>query len=325
MDSKQIVLIDVVSPTMRRTLEENLPQGFELVFAEADTDDKAAAAVRGAEFVLVWSSYMPAQVVEAAAGAKLIQKVGEGTDRIDVAAAARFGIPVARTSGGNSISVAEATTMLILATLRRLPQAHNSVMAGEWRKFGFRQYSYELHGKQVGVIGLGKIGRIVAGHMQGFGARVVCFDMVQISVSEQERLGVQQLPLDELLATSDVVTLHVPLLPSTHHLIGRRELSLMKPTAVLVNTCRGSVLDESALYAVLSEGRILGAALDVFEKEPPGASNRLLSLNNVVLTPHNAGGTVDSELALVRHAYSNIEKVSRGEALSASDIATLEG
>ena len=214
--------------------------------------------------------------------------------------------------------------MLILAALRRLPQAHNSVLAGEWRKFGFRPYSHELRGKRVGIVGLGKIGRMVATHVQAFGASVVFYDTIALSPLDQERLRALQLPLDELLSTSDVVTLHVPLLPSTTHLIGLRELSLMKPTAILVNTCRGSVVDEAALYEALRTQRILAAALDVFEAEPPGAHNPLLALDNVVLTPHNAGGTLDAEIALVRHAYANIVKVSRGEALDAADIAMPE-
>jgi len=320
-DANHIVFLDTVSPAIRKTLTDNVPPGFTMTFPEVDTPEKAALVARDADYLLIWAGYLPGSVIESATKARLIQKVGEGTDRIDVATATRMGIPVARTPGGNSVSVAEATTMLILAALRRLPQAHNSVLAGEWRKFGFRSYSYELRSKRVGIIGIGKIGRMVAAHVLGFGASVAYHDVRRLSTEEEERLGIQYLPFEELLRDSDVITLHVPLLPSTRNLIGHRELSLMKPTAVLVNSCRGAVVDEEALYEALKEHKILAAALDVFAKEPPGANHPLYSLDNVVLTPHNAGGTVDSEIALVRQAFANIVKVSRGEKLDPVDYA----
>ena len=247
MSEEKIVFIDVPTPESRKVIEDNLPPGFRLIFAEADTEEKAAAAVPEADYVLIWSAYLGTRAVGAARKAKLIQKVGEGTDRIDVATAVQMGITVAKTAGSNSTSVAEFATLLILAAMRRLPEAHTGMLAGKWLKWELRRNSFELRGKQVGIVGLGKIGKMVANHMRGFSAPVVYYDPFRLSETEEAKLGVKYLPLDELLSTSDVVTLHVPLTSATRGLIGRRELALMKPTAILVNTCRAAVVDEQAL------------------------------------------------------------------------------
>ena len=318
---KEIVFLDIVAPAIRKSLVDNVPPGFNLTFAEAATEEKAVATVAQADFILVWAAQVPARVVEAATRAKLIQKLGEGTDRIDLAAAARRGVPVAKTSGGNSASVAELATLLMLATLRRLPEAHNSVRAGQWLKWELRPGCRELRDKQVGIVGLGKIGKLVAEHMQGFRASVVYYDYdaYRLPEAEEERLEVRFATLDDLLRTSDVVTLHVPLNASTRGLIGRQELALMKPTAILINTCRGAVVDEEALYEVLQERRIRGAGIDAFTKEPPGPNHPFLSLDNVVLTPH-FGGTEDSEIRCIRHGFANIVKVSQGQPLDPADL-----
>jgi phosphoglycerate dehydrogenase-like enzyme len=320
-EREKIVFLDVVTPATAEVIQRHVPPEFDFVFANADTEDRVVEAVRDADYVFTWATYMPERVMEAAKKVRLIQKAGEGTDRIDVAAAARRGIPVAKTSGSNSVSVAELTTLLILATLRYLPQAHNSMVEGKWLKFELRRGAFELRDKQVGIVGLGKIGRWVARHAQGFGASVAYYDAFRLPEPEEDRLGVRFLSLDELLQSSDVVSLHVPSTSSTKGMIGKRELEMMKPTAIFVNTCRGAVVDENALYETLRDRKIRGAGLDVFVKEPPGADNPLLSLDNVVLTPHYGGGTEDAELEGVRHAFANIVKVSRGEPIDPADLA----
>lgn len=320
-EKEKIVFLDVVTPATRKVIEAHVPAQFDLIFANADTEDKIVEAVADADYIFTWATYMPERVIEAAKKAKLIQKAGEGTDRIDVAAAARRGIPVAKTGGSNSASVAELATLLMLATLRYLPQAHNSMLEGKWLKFDLRRGAFELRGKQVGIVGLGKIGRWVARHVQGFAARAVYYDAFRLPESEEEKLGVSFMPLEELLRSSDVITLHVPSIPSTKGMIGRQQLEMMKPTAIFINTCRGAVVDEQALYEVLRDKKIRGAGIDVFIKEPPGADNPLLTLDNVVLTPHYGGGTEDAELEGVRHAFDNISKVARGEPVDPSDLA----
>lgn len=321
MASSKIVVLDTITAELRDSLSHTVPAGFDISFADMSSQESAAAAAAEADYLMIWAGYVPGPLVRAARKARLIQKVGEGTDRIDVAAAAEMGIPVAKTSGSNGVSVAEVATMLILATLRRLPKAHNAVVSGAWPKFELRVGAYELRGKQVGIVGLGKIGRIVAEHMHGFRANVVYTDSVRPGEDVERALGVTYLPLDDLLRTSDVVTLHVPLTPATRGLIGRRELGLMKPNAILVNTCRGAVVDERALVEALSARRIRGAGIDAFEKEPPDRDNPLFALDNVVLTPHYAGGTEDAVAAGIRHAFANILKVHRGEPLDPADLA----
>ncbi len=322
-EANKIVFLGPTTPEIRKALQENLPPGFELTFVASSPEEAAMAGVADADYIFVFAAYVPAPLIAAAKKVKLIQKAGEGTDRIDVAAASARGIIVAKTAGSNATSVAEAASMLILATARRLPRAHNSVVAGEWLKLELRPGSYEIAGKQVGIVGLGKIGRKVARHMQGFDATVAYYDAFRLPEAEESRLGVRYMPLDDLLRSSDFISLHVPLMPSTKGLIGARELELMKPTAILVNTCRGAVVDEEALYQALKTKRIRGAGIDVFAKEPPDKDNPLFTLDNVVLSPHSGGGTEDAELEGIRRSYANIVKVSQGLPLDPADIAPI--
>lgn len=321
---RRIVCFGVGLPSTRELLVANLPEGFELAFAEANPDrtltEEAFAAAPGADYLLFWTAEVPTRIVEAATRAKLILNLGEGTERVDVATAARLGIPVAKTAGENSASSAELATLLMLAVLRRLPEAHATTAAGRWLKWEVRVGTGELRGKQVGIVGLGKIGRLVARQVQGFESTVVYNGRRRLPEAEEASLGVRFLSLDELLRTSDVVTLHVPSTPATRALIGPRELALMKPTAVLVNTCRGDVIDEAALYDALKERRIRGAGIDVFAVEPPDPHHPLFSLDNVVLTPHIGGITDDSQIQLISHAYANIVAVESGEPLDPDDI-----
>jgi phosphoglycerate dehydrogenase-like enzyme len=318
---KKIVYLDVATPELRASLELHLPPGFELSLAEAASQEQTIAAVADGDYILTWAAQMPTRVVEAIGQARLIQKIGEGTDRIDTVTAAARGITVAKTTGSNSVSVAEGASLLILATLRWLPNLHNAVVAGGFPKFAFRSTSYELRGKQVGIVGIGKIGRIVAEHMVGFGARVAYYDVTRLPAAEEGRLGTQFMSLGELLRTSDVVTLHVPLLPATRNLIDARALALMKPTAILVNTCRGPVVDEMALLEALRKKRIRGAGIDAFWKEPPDPASPLLQLDNVVLMPHCAAGTVDAQEEGIRHGYANIVRFDAGQPLDPADVA----
>jgi len=187
------------------------------------------------------------------------------------------------------------------------------VSAGRWRGNGPAPRMYELCEKTLGIVGLGTIGKKVARLARAFGMRVQYYDIVRLSENEEDALGVKFRLLRELLRTSDVVSLNVPLDASTRHMIGAAELALMKPTAILVNTCRGPVIDEPALVRALSDGRLFGAGLDVFDQEPPPADNPLLKLDNVVLTAHFAGPTWDNHVARFRNAFDNVQRVARGE------------
>jgi phosphoglycerate dehydrogenase-like enzyme len=222
-------------------------------------------------------------------------------------------VPVANNGGANAIAVAEHTILLMLAVLKQLVRFHLDVVAGRWRPPASSESPvYELSGRMVGVVGLGNIGKKVARRVAAFDARVQYYDIVRLSEAEEDALGVRFVLLSELLRTSDIVSLHVPLTDATRRMIGASELGLMKPGAILVNTCRGPVVDEEALYQALKERRLAGAGLDVLVDEPPPKDHPLFSLPSVTLTPHSAGPTWENWTARFRNGFDNIERVAAG-------------
>jgi len=252
---------------------------------------------------------------KAAPGLKLVQLISAGYDRLDVGAAKRAGVPVANNGGSNSVAVAEHTLMLILAVLKRVVRFHNDVVAGKWRVGGFDdQRVYELSRRTLGIVGLGNIGKKVARRAAAFDMPVQYYDIARLTEAEEDALGVRFVLLPELLRTSDVVSLHVPLDDSTRHMLGAAELAQMKPGAILINTCRGPVVDEAALYAALKSGQVAAAGLDVLVDEPPAKDHPLFSLPNVTLTPHSAGPTWENWTARFRNGFDNIQRVAAGRA-----------
>ena len=221
---------------------------------------------------------------------KIISKQGVGYDNIDVAAAKKHGIPVVRTPGVNKEAVAEMALGLAIAVGRRIAELDRRVRSLE-QLDRTRILGVEMWGKTVGVVGVGNIGARVAHKWQA------AFDCKVLGYDPHKKISFPQAKtLDELLRVADLVTLHVPLNEETKHLIGKRELALMKPTAILVNTCRGGVVDEAALYDALKAGKLFGAGIDVWEVETPRIDSRLLELPNVVCTPHAAGGTEETQI-----------------------------
>jgi len=227
-------------------------------------------------------------VIRAGSRLKVISKYGVGLDNIDLEAARERGIVVTNTPGANSRAVAELTIALVFALARRIPHADRATKSGRWEKVS----GVELTGRTLGLVGLGTIGGIVAGLALGVGLRVVASDP-RISEETNEIEGVTLLPLDELLAKSDFVSLHVPLCDETQALINRQTLKLVKTGAYLINTSRGEVVDEDALVEALRSGRLAGAALDVYRHEPPTGS-RLAELDNVIATPHMGAHTTEA-------------------------------
>ncbi len=185
--------------------------------------------------------------------------------------------------------------------------------AGKWRVGDFAETRlYELEGKTVGIVGLGNIGKKVARRLRGFECKIVYYDIIRLPEHEEDALGVRYVLLDELLATADVVTLHTPLTSVTQNMISDRQLALMKPTAILVNTCRGPVVDERALHKALITKRIAGAGLDVMVDEPPSKDNPLLNVDTCTITPHTAGPTWENWPKAFRNAFDNILRVHAG-------------
>lgn len=250
----------------------------------------------------------------AAPNLRLVQLLSAGYDRCDVEAARRAGVPICNNGGANSTAVAEHAILLMLAVSRRLVWQHSNVAAGRWRGNNLQEVKlYELKDRTLGIIGLGTIGKKTARLAQAFGMDVQYYDTVRLSEDQADALGVRFALLEEVLRTSDIVSLHVPLTKDTRHMIGAAQLRLMKPTAYLINTCRGPVVDEPALTEALIGGTIAGAGLDVFDQEPPPPDNPLFSLPNVILTAHLAGPTVDNQYTRFRNAFDNCQRVLRGE------------
>jgi phosphoglycerate dehydrogenase-like enzyme len=289
------------------------PAGYELVLAR-NNPTEIEAALATAEYMVCYPHVaMKDAFYRAAPQLKLVQLLSAGYDDVDLEAARRAGIPVANNGGANAISVAEHALMLMLAVSRRVIWQHGNVAAGRWRGNGPAPRMYELFDKTLGIVGLGTIGKKVARLARAFGMRVQYYDILRLSEDAEDALGVRFRLLRELLASSDIVSLHVPLNASTRHMIAADELALMKDEAILVNTCRGPVVDEAALHRALSTGELFGAGLDVFDQEPPPPDNPLLKLDNVLLTAHFAGPTWDNHVARFRNAFDNVQRVHRGE------------
>ncbi len=288
------------------------PEGFELVPCEAATPAaERRAHVADADYLMLYA--LGFDDIDVAGKARLMQILSAGYDRLDVAALAAAGIPLATNGGANAPTVAEHAVMLMLAVYRKLPPHHNAMARGEWLGHREALSMYELRGKRVGIVGFGKIGRETARMVRGFLAEPVYCDVHPAPPEVEAELGARRLDLDELLATSDIVTLHTPLTEASRGLIDKAALARMKPTAVLVNTARGPAVVEADLVEALRGGVIAGAGLDVFEREPLGDSP-LLSMENVVVTPHTAGTTIDTWWRRLDFAFENISRVARGEA-----------
>ena len=292
-----------------------VPAGFELVEVQADTPELHAAIPDADYLIGLGNRSMDDSFYARAKKLKLVQLLSAGYDRCDIESARRAGVAICNNGGANSVAVAEHTLMLMLAVCRRLIWQHQNVAAGRWRGNNWQEkHVYELEGKTLGIIGLGTIGKKVARMARAFDMRVIYFDVLRLSEAEEDAVGARFRLFDEVLRQSDIVSLHVPLLPGTKHLISTRELGLMQAHAYLINTCRGPVVDEPALVAALSDGGIAGAGLDVFDIEPPPPGNPLFALENVVLTAHLAGPTWENRAKRFRNAFDNVLRVHRGQA-----------
>ncbi len=232
-----------------------------------------------------------AEIIDAAENLKVIGRAGSGLDNVDRAAATKKGIVVMNTPGGNTITTAEHTIAHIMSLARLIPQANASMKAGKWEKKKFM--GVELFNKTLGVIGIGNIGSQVAKRMQAFGMHVIAYDPF-LNEEKAKTMGVEKVDLKELFKRSDVITLHTPLTAETKYLINRETLGIMKDGVRIINCARGGIINERDLYDALVSGKVAGAALDVFEKEPP-EDNPLLTLDNVICTPHLGASTKEAQ------------------------------
>jgi phosphoglycerate dehydrogenase-like enzyme len=254
---------------------------------------------QGIAGAIVSTDPFDADVLSASRDLRIIARVGVGVDSIDLYAATAHGVMVTTTPGANEDTVADHTLALMLAVLRRITEHDAGVRRGEWNRTG-RHTPRALYGATVGLVGYGHIGRRVGERLRGFRVRLLVADPLPV-----DDASVEVVDLESLIVRSDVISLHAPLTPETRRIIGTRQLSLMQPHAVLVNTARGGLVDEEALLDALRVGRIAGAALDVFEREPPGSS-KLVTLPNVVVSPHIAGLSNASVMEMTRRATASV-------------------
>jgi len=256
-------------------------------------------------------------MVDAMTRVRLVAQPSTGYDHIDLAACRRKGIPVSNIGGANSVSVAEHTLALALVLLKRIDYAHRRVTEGAWVQEELLNIAVEVFGKTWGVIGMGRIGKEVTSRAKAMGAKVVYTDIVRLPEPDEQKLGVTFLPLQRLLAESDIVSIHVPLTRETRGIIGEKELRLMKSYAVFINVSRGELADEGALAKAVTQGWIGGAGVDVFTTEPIAQDNPLLAAArdgaNVVLTPHMAGATSDARLRIIQTTVENVVRVATGQ------------
>ncbi|HYQ87705.1 MAG TPA: phosphoglycerate dehydrogenase [Bacteroidota bacterium] len=266
--------------------------GFRTEYRPGVPHSEILQLVREAEALIVRSqTQVSADVLEAGKNLKVVGRAGAGVDNIDVDAATRRGIIVMNTPGGNTISTAEHTISMMLALARNIPQAHQSVRSGKWERSAF--VGTEVHGKTLGVIGLGKVGAEVSRRAASLGMKVLAFDPAQ-SAEVAARVNAQQVGFRDLLRESDFITVHTPLIPETKGLIGKESLSFSKRGVRVINCARGGIVDEEALLRALEEGSVAGAALDVFEHEPP-VNSKLVQHPRVVVTPHLGASTEEAQ------------------------------
>jgi D-3-phosphoglycerate dehydrogenase len=304
----KIVVTEPIHPAGMRILE----QAGEVVRPATLDPAGLRAVVSDADAVVVRITRFPAELIEAASRLKVIGRHGVGVDNVDLEACTRRGIPVVFTPEANAESVAENVLGCMITLAKRILPGDRALRAGQ---FAARNelFGMELAGKTIGIIGLGRIGRRVAQMCRAaLDMHVIGLDPV-ISTDQAATLGIELAPdLRSLLSRADIVTLHVPLTPSTRGLLGAEQLQWMKPGAYLINTARGGIVDEQALYEALTAGRLAGAALDVFAEEPPSTDHPLFRLDNVIVTPHMAAHT---EEAMYRMATMVAEEI----------VAVLEG
>lgn len=288
-------------------LHNILPAGFTLEsLSEVSKEELIAKAVLADYFLVSGRLRIDKDVLATAKNLKMIQRMGVGLDTLDLKEIDRRGIPLYVNQGINARSVAEHTIMLMLASLRRLTIVDREMKKVYWRRQSQGLSNFELYGKTVGLIGLGNIGSLVASMLKPFGAEVKYFKPIRCSPDLEERLAMTYTPFEELIKQVDILSLHCPLTAQTAGLIGENQLASMKRGAIIINTARGALIDETALINALKAGHIAFAGLDVFSAEPLPKSSPFLGIDNVILTPHISGVTYDSFLAMVREGINNI-------------------
>jgi phosphoglycerate dehydrogenase-like enzyme len=317
--TQKIALLQPIAGEMAEIIQSLLPEGFSATAVKGRSIEDLKAEVADADYALWWDVGVPAEVLAAGPKLKLLHKWGVGIDNIDLDYCRTHGIQVARTTGSNAAPVADFTIGLMLALARRIVPAHNTTAAGGWQKNEVWKQSIMVSGKTVGIIGLGAIGKGVAKRLSGFDCRVLYYSRTRLPEDQARALGVEYRALDDLLAEVDILSLNCPLTPETKGMIDARALAKMKPGALLINVARGGVVVEADLVEALRSGHLRGAAVDVFDQEPPPSDHPLLHMDNVIVTPHCASTAYENSRRSIQHWLGNMVRVSKGEPIPEQD------
>ncbi len=274
---------------------------------------QAYDAMTDAEIMILRIFKAPKAVIERNPNLKMILRWGAGFDSVDIEAAGQRGILVTNTPGANADAVSELAVLLMLAVGRKILCHTTCLRKGVWSKNDFINSSFTLVNKTVGILGAGNIGRKVAQRVQAFGAKTVYYDPFRLSEEREKAFNLKYMPLDELLPVADVITLHLPLTDDTKHLIDAAAIEKMKTGAILINTARGGLVDDCALFQAVENGKLLGAGLDGVEREPLQPDDELFTNDNIIVTPHVGGGTADIGEAIMPMLVEDIRLLLNGE------------
>jgi len=305
--NQSVLICDQVNTTLKEILEKN---GLKVTYEPEITPEQIAEKIGTFEVVVVRSrTKMTRELVEKADKCQIIARVGVGLDNIDQDAAKEKNIKVINAVEGAITAVAELVIGLMLSMAREIPRADREIRNGNWIKKELM--GSELKGKYLGIVGLGNIGKRLGRLARALNMNIIGYDVVPIDDEFSKEVGLMKADLDTLLSSADYVSFHVPLLDSTHHMINAEKLKMMKNTARIINTSRGGVIDEEALYNSLKDGSLAGAALDVFEVEP-ATENKLITLPNFIATPHIGAQTKEAQLLAANIIAEKIIQILRG-------------
>lgn len=291
-----------------------LPEGFELQMLDENTQECIESAVGCADYILASGRVkITKSVLDKAKKIKMIQRTGVGLDSLDLEELKKRNIPLYVNQGINAESVAEHTLLLMLACMRKLPIVYGNTKNGIWKKQQQGVQTFEIAGKNVGLIGMGNIARSVVRLLKGFNVNIFYYTPFRLSEDREKELGITYCSYEQLLPKVDILSLHCPLTEQNKHIVDENFIALMKDGAILVNTARGGLVDTVAVINALRTGKLAFAGLDVHEEEPLAAENLITKLDNVILTPHIGGITNESFRRMMHDAMRNIKKFDNGE------------
>lgn len=309
-----IQITNVYKGDVLRIVQNCTPEGFSVRTLQEISEDELISRVADADYILASGRVKISRaVLEKAKNLKMIQRTGVGLDSLDLDAIKEAGIPLYVNKGVNSQSVAEHTILLMLACLRRLTLIDHNSKNGIWNSKEQAIDTRELSGKTVGIIGMGNIGQRVAEILRAFHAKVLYFSIPRESRETEDSLNIEYVPMDQLLSQSDIITLHCPMTPDTKGVINEQTISLMKDGVTIVNTARGGLIDEKALYEAIESGKVGFAGLDVHAGEPYNPEDKLILSRRVIATPHIGGVTYDAFEKMISDAMRNIVLFEKGE------------